>query len=100
MKRRNRITQHKESEKSEIKKNQELRVENQKLKRQVARLTRELEKRENLLPQVEEAELINEEKDKPKSPTCEECGSPSFKTLTLGPKTIIVCQNCKWRKST
>ena len=99
MKRRNRIIQHKESEKSEIKKNQELRVENQKLKRQVARLTRELEKRENLLPQVEEAELINEEKDKPKKTTCEECGSPSLKTLTLGPKTITVCQNCKWRKS-
>ena len=91
-----RTVQHKDSgEKTELKKARELRAENQKLKRQISRMRRELAKPPVVVVDDESIEDVVD--IKPKN-SCPECSSGELRIVKLGSKTLVVCPDCKYRK--
>ncbi len=91
MKRLNRITQHRAADVSEIKEFNFYRRENQKLKKSLARMRRELQKYEN-------KGTFEEEFVPPSKAKCPECGSEHLKSVQLHANlSMVVCLNCQWR---
>ena len=81
----------------------EIRKENQKLKRAVSKLKRELEKFEYLnLPKDDFEEPVKTEtKEKviePDPSGCPGCGNLKLTKVPIRGKTIIGCNICHWRK--
>ncbi len=91
MKRRNRSVQHKETSSSEVQKANEIRKENLILRRTVARLQKEIEKRVNSIPEPDIDAPVQPEIPKSKLPSCPECGNMELKKVKLGAKTLNVC---------
>lgn len=98
-----RQTQHKpkkETQEIRAKDVAELKSENQKLRRENARLKRELLKFDPSTVVEEEVKSVGEIENVPAKPafSCPDCSGTEFTTLVLGPKTFMVCSDCKWRK--
>ena len=68
----------------------DLKRENHQLKRAVKRLEKEIRKRAEVEEEVAEPEASEAWED------CPECKGP-VKLLTVGPVTLKVCHQCKWR---
>lgn len=80
----------------------ELKSENHRLKREVARLTRELEKVAHILEQKDDEEVhvdavaVYEPKDLIVG-LCPMCSGDQIKIIDLGIKQFKVCVKCTWR---
>lgn len=78
-----------------------LKRENNHLKRQVARLTKQLTKTIDAQGEIEEANaVIVELRPEPESGVmkCESCKSVNVKTLRMPHGVLVVCKDCHWRK--
>lgn len=92
---RNRIVQNKYKKETELDENRSLRAENQKLRRDNKRLKKELNKLIARETQVEDDELpilVIREK-------CPSCNGENLVKLNLGVKRLMVCKDCKYRKT-
>lgn len=82
-----------------------LRAENQKLKRDNARLRREHEKTSDAIIEEDIESLAElEAKESGKKVTvnanvCPKCHSENLAIIPAGPKVIIACKDCSWRKA-
>jgi formylmethanofuran dehydrogenase subunit E len=68
----------------------DLKRENHQLKRAVKRLEKEIRKRAEVEEEVAEPEPLAPQE------VCPECES-NLKLITVGPVTLKVCHQCKWR---
>lgn len=94
-----RTTQHKqEREERKSKELQDLKRENDKLEKQVARLRKQLAKTITESENAEEEAQEDNVMMKPtvKLPVCE-CGGTSLKEIVMGSKTYRYCSTCKKR---
>jgi hypothetical protein len=80
---------------------QELRSQNQKLRRENSRLKRELEKRLTLVLDEDDESLGKVENKAPKSNSeeCPSCKQGELTKVPAGPKIIVACRKCKFRKT-
>lgn len=72
----------------------EIRKENQKLKRENARLRKSFQKYD---VKIEKEESFEEVKI-PQGPVCINCKSNNLQSLLIGTKNIIICKDCKVRR--
>lgn len=93
-----RQSQHKEQRddrktKTEI---ETLRADNNKLRKQVSRLEKQLEKylHQNNGFAGKPEPAVKPPDDKKVEYTCKKCNSAAIKVLPLGPRTLFVCENC------
>jgi predicted RNase H-like nuclease (RuvC/YqgF family) len=78
---------------------QDLRKENQKLKRECARLRRELQKQTAYSLEIEEQAETESTKKYEKEQICPVCGAVNSLTqMQLSVKVLTICKKCKWRK--
>lgn len=76
-----------------------LKKENMQLRRQVARLTKQLNKTIELHTEKEEtAQSESVVKIPDLLPKCEECASKTIKVVQLPTGVLKACRNCGWRK--
>jgi uncharacterized protein with PIN domain len=88
----NRVTSHRpKREEAKSRESIELKRENHQLKRAVKRLEKEIRKRVDV-----EEEVIAEPEPLALQEKCPECSGP-LTHLTVGPVTLRVCRECKWR---
>lgn len=72
----------------------ETKKENQQLRRQIARLTKQLSRITDI-SQSEDHEVSVKKEHKPKCPDCE---STNIKTIKLHTGQLTACKDCGWRK--
>lgn len=77
----------------------DIKSQNNQLRRQVARLQREVDRLECLTPPDDGFE-VEEKKPKRKQKSCQECSSIKLKELLIpGGKSLLICMQCKSRQT-
>ncbi len=78
----------------------DLRRENAQLRREVARLSKLLDKQIHIIADREESALADHAKTMPqvKIQTCETCQSPEIKEVKMPTGRLVVCQGCGLKK--
>lgn len=78
---------------------EQLELEVRKLKSENRHLQKELKKNnKKYKPQHDKEQLIEEDHDQ-KTPSCTECGKGKIVTTDLGPRKLIHCNVCTFRKT-
>lgn len=77
----------------------ETRKENQQLRRQVARLTKQIAKSVPPEPlEPDDANVREHTESQRNAYKCGSCGSPNLKSVKMPTGTLTVCKDCQWRK--
>lgn len=74
--------------------------ENTQLKRQVARLTKQLTRALDTSPseEVDDTNVREHTEGQRNQPKCEACPSRNLKSVKIPNGTLVVCKDCGWRK--
>lgn len=94
--------QHKERrEEAKGKELADIKRENSQLKRQVARLTKQLTRALDTQSNDTDDKNVREHvESQRKAAKCEQCPSLNLKSVKIPGGTLVVCKDCGWRKKT